>query len=150
MKSVMEYDAWLAAPLIKEFEGLRLQSYICPAGVWTIGYGHTRGVKPGQKITEAQAEDLLRKDLDRYQIELANLVHVPVTQGQFIGLLSWFYNLGNTRAVRDSTLLKLLNSGDYMGAANQFPRWNKSGKVVIDGLVRRRAIEQKTFLGMQN
>lgn len=146
MKSVMEYDAWLAAPLVKEFEGLRLQSYICPAGVWTIGYGHTRGVKPGQKITEAQAEDLLRKDLDRYQIELANLVHVPVTQGQFIALMSWFYNLGNTRAVRDSTLLKLLNSGDYMGAANQFPRWNKSGKVVIDGLTRRREAERKMFL----
>lgn len=146
MKSVMEYDAWLAAPLVKEFEGLRLQSYICPAGVWTIGYGHTRGVKPGQKITEAQAEDLLRKDLDRYQVELANLVHVPVTQGQFIALMSWFYNLGNTRAVRDSTLLKLLNSGDYMGAANQFPRWNKSGKVVIDGLTRRREAERKMFL----
>lgn len=147
MKAVMEYDPWLAAPLVKEFEGLELKAYICPAGVWTIGYGHTRGVKPGQTITEEQAETLLRKDLERYQIELSNLVHVPVSEGQFIGLLSWFYNLGNTQEVRGSKLLRLLNAGDFAGAANEFPRWRKSGNEVIPGLVRRRAAEQKVFLG---
>lgn len=146
MKSVIEFDPWIAAPLIKQFEGLELKAYICPAGVWTIGYGHTRGVKPGQVITKEEAENLLRKDLERYQMELSNLVKVPVTDGQFIALMSWFYNLGNTLDVRRSQLLKKLNAGDYSGAAAEFPKWRKSGNEVIPGLVRRRAAEQKEFL----
>lgn len=146
MKSVMEFDPWLAAPLIKEFEGYSARSYLCPAGIWTIGYGHTRGVKPSQIITREKADELLRQDLINTQDELSIVCKVPVSEGMFIALMSFVFNLGLSK-VRNSTLFKKLNAGDYQGAAQEFSRWKYADGKVLPGLERRRAAEQKAFLG---
>lgn len=132
--------------LIKSFEGLRLSAYKCPADVWTIGYGTTAGVKPGQRITEQQAEELLRKDAAQVEAQVLRTIKVPLTQGQFDALVSFTYNLGAGN-LADSTLVRLLNAGDYMGAAAQFDRWNKAGGKVLKGLVTRRAAERAMFEG---
>ena len=87
----------------------------CPAGVWTIGFGHTKDVHAGEHITRNEAYDLLTKDLVQTQEELAAIVKVPITENQFITLMSWLFNLGLTPAVRRSTLLRKLNAGDYEG-----------------------------------
>ncbi|MFJ2548516.1 lysozyme [Pseudomonas sp. NPDC087612] len=131
--------------LIKSFEGLRLQSYQDAVGVWTIGYGTTRGIKPGMSITKDQAERMLANDVPRFEVEVERLVKVPLTTNQHDALISFTYNLGSAN-LESSTLLRLLNSGDYAGAAEQFPRWNKAGGKVLAGLVRRREAERKLFL----
>lgn len=131
--------------LIKNFEGCVLNAYKCPAGVWTIGYGHTSGVKEGQTITKAQAEELLIQDLRPFEIGVNNLVNVPLNQNQFDALVSFCYNLG-TGNLKKSTLLKLLNKGDYNGAAEQFDRWVYAGGEKLNGLVKRRSAEKKLFL----
>jgi len=130
--------------LIKSFEGLRLSAYKCPADVWTIGYGTTAGVKQGQTITKERADELLREDVARFEAQVLRLVKVPLTQGQFDALTSFVYNLGAGN-LGNSTLLRLLNAGDYKGAAAQFDRWNKAGGKVLAGLVRRRAAERALF-----
>lgn len=130
--------------LIKQFEGLYLKAYRCPAGVPTIGYGHTAGVAMGQTITQQQADDYLRRDVRQFERAVARLVTVPLTQGQFDALVSFAFNLGEG-ALAQSTLLRLLNAGDYAGAAAQFDRWNKAGGRVLPGVVRRRAAERALF-----
>lgn len=130
--------------LIKQFEGLYLKAYRCPAGVPTIGYGHTAGVAMGQTITQQQADDYLRRDVRQFERAVERLVKVPLTQGQFDALVSFAFNLGEG-ALAQSTLLRLLNAGDYAGAAAQFDRWNKAGGRVLPGLVRRRAAERALF-----
>ncbi|NWD68160.1 lysozyme [Pseudomonas gingeri] len=132
--------------LIKSFEGLRLNAYQDSVGVWTIGYGTTRQVSAGMTITAAQAEQMLQDDISRFEPELSSLVKVPLNQGQWDALMSFIYNLGAAN-LGSSTLLKLLNAGDYAGAAAQFPRWNKAGGQVLAGLTARRAAEQQMFLG---
>ncbi|MGR2664258.1 lysozyme [Chromobacterium haemolyticum] len=133
--------------LIKSFEGLKLVAYKCPAGIWTIGYGHTGpDVTPGQVITQAQADALLARDLERFEAGVSRLVSVQLNQNQFDALVSFAYNLG-LGALQGSTLLRLLNAGDYAGAAAQFPRWNKASGKELPGLTRRRAAEQALFLG---
>lgn len=131
--------------LLKEFEGLRLEAYRCPAGVLTIGYGHTKGVYEDMTINQDEADSLLREDLDIFEDAVADLVNVPLNQNQFDALVSFTYNLGQG-ALRKSTLLRILNEGDYEGAAEQLLRWNKAGGVVLKGLVRRREAERKLFL----
>lgn len=131
--------------LIRQFEGLRLSAYQDAVSVWTIGYGTTRGVKQGQVITKAEAEALLRADVQRFEVEVSQLVKVPVSQNQWDALISFTYNLGAAN-LESSTLLRLLNTGDYAGAAEQFPRWNKAGGKVLKGLVSRRAAERALFL----
>lgn len=130
--------------LIKQFEGLYLKAYRCPAGVPTIGYGHTAGVAMGQTITQQQADDYLRRDVRQFERAVSRLVTVPLTQGQFDALVSFAFNLGDG-ALAQSTMLRLLNAGDYTGAAAQFDRWNKAGGRVLPGLVRRRAAERALF-----
>jgi lysozyme len=132
--------------LIKEYEGLRTEAYRCPAGVWTIGYGSTRGVREGMRITEAQAESLLRQDVERFERAVVGMVEVPITQGQFDALVSFAFNLG-AAALRRSTLLRLLNQSRYAEAASQFPRWNKAGGRVLAGLTKRRSAERALFEG---
>jgi lysozyme len=132
--------------LIKSFEGLRLSAYKCPADVWTIGYGTTAGVKPGQTITKERAEELLREDVERFEAQVLRLVKVPLTQGQHDALVSFVYNLGAGN-LSNSTLLRLLNSGDYKGASAQFDRWTRAGGKTLAGLVRRRAAERALFDG---
>lgn len=131
--------------LIKGFEGCRLTAYKCPAGIWTIGYGHTAGVKEGMKITQAQAETFLKQDLKRFENVINNVVKVALSQNQFDALVSFTYNVG-TGALKTSTLLRLLNSGDYTGAANQFDRWVFAGAIKLNGLIRRRKSEKELFL----
>lgn len=131
--------------LIKEFEGLRLKAYRDPVGVWTIGYGHTGGdVKPGQVISQARAEQLLKGDTGWAQDAVRRSVKVPLSQGQFDALTSFTYNLGGG-ALASSTLVKKLNARDYAGAQKEFGRWVHAGGEVLAGLVRRRAAEAKMF-----
>lgn len=132
--------------IIKKHEGLRLEAYLpTPNDVWTIGYGHTHTTKQGMKITAGQAESLLRKDILWVEKAVNKLVVVPLTQNQFDALSSIVFNIGEG-AFSTSTLLRLLNSGDYEGAANQFPRWNKQKGRVLNGLTKRRQEERQLFL----
>jgi lysozyme len=135
--------------LIKQFEGLKLNAYMCPANVPTIGYGTTRingkPVQLGTTITESRAVELLKTDLSIFEQAVNRNVSVPLTQNQFDALVSWTYNLGETN-LRSSTLLRKLNARDYAGAADEFLRWNKSGGKELAGLTRRRAAERVLFL----
>lgn len=139
--------------LIKEFEGLSLKAYLCPAGVWTIGYGHTKGVYPRMVITQELAEKFLIDDVWNFEREVESLVHVLVTQGQFDALVSFAYNVGTdidsdtvAEGLGDSTLLRKLNNGDIRGSSEEFVKWNKSNKRVVPGLTRRRIAERELFL----
>ncbi|WP_337013859.1 lysozyme [Pantoea sp. AS142] len=130
--------------LIKQFEGLRLQAYQCSARVWTIGYGHTAGVEPGDIITAEQADALLLEDVLEAERSVSRYISAPLTQHQFDALVSFTFNVGSGN-LRTSTLLKKLNTGDYSGAAGEFLRWvNASGKK-LPGLVRRREAEKTLF-----
>ncbi|NIG74965.1 lysozyme [Klebsiella sp. Ap-873] len=136
--------------LIKQFEGCRLTAYQDSVGVWTIGYGWTnpvdgKPVKAGMTITQEVAERLLKTGLVSYENDVSKLVKVKLSQGQFDALVSFTYNLG-VRSLSTSTLLKKLNAGDYRGAADEFPRWNKAGGKVLAGLTRRREAERSLFL----
>lgn len=135
--------------LIKHFEGLFLKAYLCPAKVWTIGWGHTGkrhndgSVKRGQEITRVQADLLLAEDMAaKYVPAVRRLVKVPLTQPEFDALVSFHFNTG---ALGKSTLLRLLNAGDRAGAAAQFDRWTRGGGKVLPGLVRRRKAERRLF-----
>jgi len=131
--------------LIKKFEGCRLKAYKCPAGVWTIGYGHTNNVRPDDVITQDEAEELLKRDLQVHEDNVKRLVKVPLTQGQFDALVSFEFNVGYG-ALANSTLLKVLNTGNYDAAAKQFKRWVYAGNKVLEGLVKRRIAETEMFL----
>lgn len=131
--------------LIKKFEGCRLTAYKCPSGVWTIGYGHTKGVKRGHRITLEDANEYLKKDIKVYEKSVSELTLRPLNQNQFDALVSFCYNCG-VNAFKNSTLLKKLNKGDYEGVANEFPRWNKSNGKVLNGLAKRREAERQLFM----
>lgn len=130
--------------LVKRFEGLCLSAYRDAVGVWTIGYGSTRGVQGGMVITEVEAEARLRRDLEEAEQWVELLCEVPLTQGQFDAMVSFTFNLG-PGALGKSTLLKKVNAGDYAGASFEFGRWVKAGGEVLPGLVRRRAAERALF-----
>ena len=132
--------------LIKHFEGCELQAYQCAAGVWTIGYGHTKGVQPGDEWSEDHANHMLEVELEEYENYVSTAVTVPLSQNQFDALVSWVYNLGNGN-LTSSTMLKVLNSGDYAGVPAQIKRWNKAGGKVLEGLTRRRQAEADMFEG---
>jgi lysozyme len=132
--------------LIKGFEGFSSKPYPDVAGFLTIGYGHK--INPGElfaEITEDQGEALLRTDLRSTEVAVNELVSVSLTQNQFDALVSFTFNLGRGR-LAESTLLKLLNSGNYDGAAGQFERWAFVGLTKNAALVRRRQAEQTLFL----
>ena len=134
---------------IIDFEGCKLTAYRCPAGVWTIGVGHTRGVKQGQKITEAQAISLLKGDLLPCENYVNNL-GVCKTQGQFDALVDFCFNLG-TGALGRSTLLKFIRQGkaeQYI--RGEFAKWVKSSGKTLAGLVKRRAWEADRYFGKQS
>ena len=134
--------------LIKQFEGLRLDSYICPAGVWTVGFGSTgEHVYPGQTITEKEAEELLRKDLWRFEDCVSCSVKVPLNDNEYAALVSFTFNVG-CGAFQESTLLQRLNGGEPKGRvfSEELPRWNKGGGGVLEGLTRRRAAEVELAL----
>jgi len=135
--------------LIKTFEGLELEAYIDPVGIWTIGYGHTGDVREGMMISPGQAEELLRKDVSRTEKGVSNVINQNVHENEFSALVSLAYNIGNS-ALASSTALKRLNLGDRLGAAQAIEWWNKgrvNGRLVeLPGLTRRRAAEKALFL----
>jgi len=137
--------------LVKRCEGLRTEAYRCPAGVWTIGYGHTRAVKPGMCITEAEAEDLLCRDLEESGEQVERLVSVPLTDNQFSALASFVFNAGAGNLAQ-STLLRRLNEGEYDAVPIELAKWVKASdpktgkKVTLRGLVARRAAEGELWL----
>lgn len=131
--------------LIREFEGEKLEPYQDVAGLWTIGIGHL--IRSGEHftgITREQSEDLLRSDLKLACQGVTDCVKVPVNPNQYSALVSFAYNCG-VGALRTSTLLKKLNSGDIDGAEGEFLKWNKAGGKVVAGLTRRREAEALLF-----
>lgn len=144
MNSWGSYNPAIASEFVKQFEGRELKAYRCSAGVWTIGYGHTNGVKQGDETSPAEAEQLLVEDLTAIADELNRLVNVPVSEGQYIALLSLAFNVG-AAAVKKSTLLFHLNHKRYDEAAAEFDKWIYAGGKVSEGLKRRRAAERKLF-----
>ena len=141
-----------AEKLIKDFEGLRLKAYKCPAGVWTIGWGHTGpDVHRGLEITETRADELFRQDVAGKCQIVRDAVQTPLTDNQFSAVVSFVFNNG-AAAFRSSTLRKKLNAADYAGAADEFLKWvycanPKTGvKERNAGLIRRRAAERELFL----
>ncbi|SNS93627.1 lysozyme [Pseudomonas japonica] len=132
--------------LIKRFVGLRVTAYQDVVGVWTIGYGDTTGVRPGMVISASQADAMFRERIKSLEVDLGQLLKVPVNQGQWDALMSFALDLG-LRNMGSSTLLRLLNAGNYAGAADQFLHWDRSGGKVVAGLHARRLAEQELFLG---
>jgi lysozyme len=132
--------------LIRYFEGCRLDAYLCPAGVWTIGYGHTKGVKEGETIDQEAAEAFLIEDLEEFEGYVTEMVEVPLSQSQFDALVSWTFNLGPGNLER-STLLAKLNQGEYTDVPFEIKRWTRAGGVILPGLVKRRNAEAALFEG---
>ena len=138
--------------LVKEFEGLRLKAYKCPANVWTIGYGHTSAagspeVNPGMEITKDEAEEILKRDMVQYEAGVERLVKVKLTQGQFDALVDFAYNAG-VGALAKSTLLKRVNEERFDDVPAEFMKWTKGGGKELPGLVRRRRAEVKLWRGL--
>lgn len=139
-----------AASFVGPWEGERTEAYldrIAQPPVWTVCYGETRGVKQGDRYTSEQCKDMLSSALASYHTALTKCIpDLPKQrQGVQVALTSWSYNVG-TGAACKSTLVKLANAGDWKGACNQLPRWNKAGGKVVKGLSNRRAAEQKLCL----
>ena len=132
--------------LIKKFEGIELQAYQDSVGVWTIGYGHTKGVKEGDNISLKKAEQMLEEELVEYEGYINNMVELGLEQNQFDAMVAWVYNLGPTN-LGQSTLLKVLNQGLFNEVPYEIKRWNKAGGEVLNGLVRRREAEALLFEG---
>ena len=130
--------------LIKKFEGCKLEAYKCSAGVWTIGYGHTAGVKEGDVCTQEEAEKLLRGDIFKFEEYVQDSVEVDLDQSQFDALVAWTFNLGPGNLI-SSTMLKKLNNGEYESVPFEMRRWNKAGGKTLDGLIRRRQAESLLF-----
>lgn len=134
--------------LLTTFEGCKLAAYDDGGGVWTIGYGHTKGVHKGMTITQAQAEHLLQEDLKKFESFVEDAVKVSINDNQFSALVCFCFNVGpGKNGFGGSTLLKLLNQGNFQGCANEFRRWNQVNGTPWLGLTRRRLAEQALFLG---
>lgn len=130
--------------LTESFEGVRLVAYQDSVGVWTIGYGHTRGVDPGMTCTQAEADNWLMCDIAYSAEDVNTHIKTTISQGEFDALVDFAFNLG-AGSLNNSTLLKLVNAGDFDAAAQQFPRWDKAGGHEVAGLLRRRLAEQAEF-----
>ncbi len=131
-------------------EGNVLTAYRDSVGILTIGVGHTSAagapkVTAGMKITAAESDEILSRDLAQFEAAVSNAVKVPINQNEFDALVSLAFNIGGG-AFAKSTLVRKLNAGDRAGAADQFLVWNKAGGKVLKGLVTRRKAERKQFL----
>jgi lysozyme len=135
--------------LLHTSEGLELKAYLDTGGVWTIGWGNTsingKPVTKGMTCTKEEADEEWRKDVDEAEASVKKLVKVPLTQGQFNALVDFVYNVGEGQFSK-STLLRLLNKGDYEGACKQFPRWVYDNGKKINGLVKRNRKRQEMFM----
>ncbi len=130
--------------LIKRHEGLRLEAYLCPAGVWTIGYGHIKGVKKGDKITEQQAEVFLRDDL-AWAENAVNKQKLDVNQNQFDALVSFTFNVGSENFQQSTLLKKVKANANDATIANEFRKWRYAKGKVLNGLIGRREDELKLY-----
>ena len=133
-----------ALELIKQFEGLRLKAYLCPGGVWTIGYGHTSGVKSGMVITEAQAEEFLLSDIAVFE-KAVNDQNLDLTQNMFDALVSFTFNVGVGNFKRSTLLYKIKVNPWDNSIMDEFLRWVYSKGRVLPGLQRRRLAEMKLY-----
>ncbi len=133
-----------ALQLVEHFEGCELQAYQDSGGVWTIGYGHTQNVHQGMKITLQEAEIYAQRDLEIAETYVNALVIVPLTQEEFDALVDFVFNLG-PESFKKSTMLELLNRGEYQLAAAQFDRWDRCGGKILAGLLQRRKAEAELF-----
>lgn len=131
--------------IVRKFEGCKLKAYLCPAGIPTIGYGHTHNVKLGDTCTQQQADEWLEDDFFYATSDVKAVVKVPLTDNQLDALASFVFNLG-VRKLIQSTLLKKLNAKDYTGAANEFDKWVFAAGKKLNGLIARRAAEKALFL----
>lgn len=125
--------------LIKKFEGIKTKAYLCPAGVWTIGYGHTKGVQKGDSCTMAQAVAFLKEDLETFEKHVNNL-NLQLNQNQFDALVSFCYNCG------PGNLKTLVRNRNLKQIADALSLYNKAGGVILEGLVKRRAAERELFI----
>ncbi|MCA3555315.1 lysozyme [Aestuariivirga sp.] len=136
--------------LIRRFEGFRANAYRCPAGVWTIGYGHTSqagppAVKPGMQLGEEEADRILKDDVRRFADEVGALLAREVSGAQFSALVSFAYNVG-IPAFRSSSVLRAVNAGRFHDVPARLRLWVKGGGRVLPGLERRRAAEAELFM----
>lgn len=137
--------------LIKEFEGFSANAYLCPAKIPTIGYGNTfwedgRKVRIGEQISKSKALELLEFVANKdFADKIFPFIEVSISQNQFDAMVSLAYNIG-VGAFSNSTLLKRVNAKDFLGAANEFLKWDKSGGKPLLGLTRRRQREKELFL----
>ena len=136
--------------LLKKFEGCKLKAYRCPAGICTIGYGHTSAagapqVTDGMTITQKQCDDILRQDLVKFETAVHNMVRQPLNQHQFDVLVDFTYNAG-IGALQSSTLLKKVNAAQFDDVPAELMKWTKGGGKVLPGLVRRRQAESAWWL----
>ena len=139
------WDPALAMNFIGRWEGCELKAYRCSAGVWTLGYGHTEGVKEGDACTTEEAVSWLVEDIESRQKTLARYVNKPVTEGQFIALTSLVFNVGVSNLLK-SKLLRKLNAGDFEGAAEELLDFDLANGKRIPGLTRRREAEYDLFM----
>jgi len=135
--------------LIRRFEGFRAEAYLCPAGVWTIGYGHTSAagppkVKPGMRMSEPEARRVLADDVERFAHDVRAALTREVTPQQFSALVSFAYNVGSG-AFRRSSVLKAVNAGDFAAVPERLSLWVKADGRTLGGLVRRRKAEGDLF-----
>lgn len=145
----MTPSPWLFA-FLKQYERFRPSAYPATAaerakGIWTIAWGHTKGVKEGDTCTQAQGQEWLQDDTAEATLEVCKLVHVTLTQAQFDALVSLVFNCGPDPLTH--TLGAKLNAGDYAGAANEFKRWDRQAGKELDGLEKRRIAEAAHFSG---
>ena len=137
--------------MVKSFEGISTKPYLCPASVWTVGYGATVGsdgrpIDPDMEpISEAEAEALLVRDLESSEGWVSRLIKTALTENQYSALTSFTFNVG-AGALQRSTLRMKLNRSEYQGAADEFPKWRIAGGRILAGLVRRRVAERALFL----
>ena len=136
--------------LLKKFEGCKLKAYRCPAGICTIGYGHTSAagspeVKDGMTLTQKQCDDILRTDLVKYETAVYNAVKQPLTQHQFDVLVDFAYNAGIGNLL-SSTLLKKVNAASFNSVPAELMKWTKGGGKVLPGLVKRRQAESAWWM----
>jgi len=130
--------------LIKKFEGCETSAYQDSVGVWTIGFGHTKGVEEGQTCSIEDAESMLADEMDEYEGYINNMVKVDLQQHEFDALVAWVYNLGPTN-LGESTMLKVLNGGQFDRVPDEMNRWTRAGGEILEGLVRRRQAESLMF-----
>jgi lysozyme len=131
--------------LIESFEGLKLTAYQDSVGVWTIGWGHTKGVKRGQKITREEAEEFLREDLAEAAHGVEKAIKVDIGDNEFGACVSLAFNIG-VGAFAGSSIVRYINRNQFDRAADAFLNWNHAGGEVVKGLTRRRQAERKLFL----